>query len=112
MKNISLCRNLGWDRLAYVLAVQLVSILAVIVFYRAEPRVFWPALVAFGGLVAAQIIFWVWTFPANQATTNWSVQPQNWEALRHQWEYSHLTAAVFQTIAIMALFIAVLRRSK
>ena len=62
----------GWNRLAYVLAVELAGMLAVIFLYRAEPRVLWPACIALTGLVAAQIVFWVWTFPANQATANWT----------------------------------------
>jgi hypothetical protein len=101
----------GWNRLAYVLVIQLIGILAVLSLYRGEPRVFWPASVALGGLVAAQVIFWIWTFPANQSTSNWTQQPANWEMLRSQWEYSHLAGAAFQTIAMAALIVAVLRRS-
>jgi hypothetical protein len=101
----------GWDRLAYILAVELAGMLAVIFLYRAEPRVFWPACVALGGLVGAQIVFWIWTFPANQATENWTYQPADWESLRSQWEYSHLAGAGFQTIAMIALIVAVLRRN-
>ena len=66
---------------------------------------------ALGGLVGAQIVFWVWTFPANQATANWTQQPENWEALRAQWEYSHLAGAGFQALAMSALSVAVLRRN-
>ncbi len=40
----------GWNRLAYVLAVELAGMLALIFLYRAEPRVFWPVCVALGGL--------------------------------------------------------------
>jgi hypothetical protein len=36
------------------------------------------ALAAFSCLVAAQIVFWTVTFPANQATHNWTVIPANW----------------------------------
>ena len=101
----------GWDRLAFVLAVELAGMLAVIFLYRAEQRVLWPACIALTGLVAAQLVFWVWTFPANQATANWTQQPENWEALRAQWEYSHLAGAGFQALAMSALSVAVLRRN-
>jgi hypothetical protein len=100
----------GWDRLAYVLAVVLIGMFAVIFLYRAEPRVLGPACLALAGLVGAQVVFWVWTFPTNQATRNWTQQPENWEALRAQWEYSHLAGAGFQTLAMIALIIAVLSR--
>lgn len=101
----------GWNRLAYVLAVQLAGMLAVIFLYRAEPRVFRPACLALACLIGAQVVFWVWTFPANQATVNWTQPPANWEALRAQWEYSHLAGAGFQTLAMIALIVAVLRRN-
>lgn len=103
---------LGWNRLAYLLLIELAGMLAVIFFYRAQPSVLWPALIALSCLVAAQFIFWVFTFPTNQATSNWSQQPENWETLRWQWEYSHLAGAAFQTLAMAALIVAVLRRSR
>jgi hypothetical protein len=100
----------GWNRLAYLLAVELAGMLAVIWLYRAQPRVLWPALAALVCFFIAQAIFWIWTFPANQATSNWTTQPDDWERLRREWEYSHLAGALFQTLAMMALIIAVLRR--
>jgi hypothetical protein len=74
--------------------------------------VFWPSVAALTSLVAAQAVFWIWTFPANQATSNWTTQPVNWETLRRNWEYSHLAGAVFQALAMAALIIAVLRRDR
>jgi hypothetical protein len=100
----------GWFRLAYLLGIELVGILSVIFLYHAKPRVLWSALIALGCLIAAQAVFWIWTYPANQATDNWTIQPDNWEVLRRNWEYSHLTGAVFQALAMAALIIGVLRR--
>ena len=51
-----------------------------------------------------------WTFPANRATSFWTVQPDNWESRRSQWEYSHLAGPAFQTLPMAALIFAVLRR--
>ncbi|KUO55768.1 MAG: hypothetical protein APF80_13340 [Alphaproteobacteria bacterium BRH_c36] len=101
----------GWKQLAYVLAVELAGILAVIVLYRSQRAVFWAALTALGFLVTAQVIFWVWTYPANVATEQWTAQPANWEALRLQWEYSHLAGAAFQVLTMAALIVAVLQRT-
>jgi hypothetical protein len=103
---------LGWNRLAMVLAIEVLAILAVIWLYRAEPRVLRPALLALAGLFAAQAAFWLFTFPANEATRNWSVRPPDWEALRTQWEYSHLAGAIFQLLTFLALTVAVLRRPR
>jgi hypothetical protein len=100
----------GWNRLAYLLAVELISILGVVYLYRGEARVRRPAIWALVCLVAAQVCFWLWTFPANVATDNWTTRPDNWEALRTQWEYSHLAGAAFQVLVVAALIVAVLRR--
>lgn len=100
----------GWNRLAYVLLVQLSGIIAVILLYRGTPAVLWPAVAALAFLLAAQAIFWVWTFPANVSTNNWTEQPASWEQLRQQWEYSHFAGAMFQLLTLSALLIAVLRR--
>jgi hypothetical protein len=35
------------------------------------------------------VIFYFFTYPVNVATQNWTVMPDNWEALRRRWEYSH-----------------------
>ncbi len=100
----------GWDLLGFLLAVQLAGILAVIFLYRRQRSVLWWAVAALAGLVGAQVVFWAFTFPANQATQNWTASPQNWESLRSRWEYSHLAGAGFQVFAMAALIVAVLRR--
>ncbi|MBS0242472.1 MAG: DUF1772 domain-containing protein [Proteobacteria bacterium] len=98
----------GWWQLAYLLAVELVSIVAVIWTGRHRATVFRLGLLALGGLIAAQAIFWVWTFPANAATANWTEAPSNWKALKLQWEYSHAAGAACQLLVFVALILAVL----
>ena len=39
------------------------------------------------------VIFYFFTYPVNVATQNWTVMPDNWEALRRHWEYSHAVNA-------------------
>ncbi|MGE0700917.1 MAG: hypothetical protein AB7O57_17605, partial [Hyphomicrobiaceae bacterium] len=70
----------GWWQLAYVLGLQFVTMLAALVMARDRPRVRSLVVAAILGLVAAQAVFWIWTQPANAATANWTVQPENWEA--------------------------------
>ena len=65
----------GWWQFAYLLGVQFLSMLAVIVLSHGQPRVVWPAVVALACLIAGQVVFWVYTYPANVATTNWTTQP-------------------------------------
>jgi hypothetical protein len=102
----------GWNQLAFVLLIELLSQLAVAVFARREPYVFAGACIAILSLLCAQGVFWVFTYPANVATTNWTVAPANWSWLRDRWEYSHLAGAGFQLIAMSALACAAVARSR
>ena len=62
--------------------------------------------IAAAALIAINlVIFVLFTQPANAATRNWTVQPENWQALRVQWEYSH---AVNAAVTFLALCCAVL----
>ena len=54
----------------------------------------WPALGAAAPILATRAMFFARTFPANQATENWTAIPENWDALRRQWEYSQVNAAL------------------
>ncbi len=101
----------GWNQLAYLLLVQALSLILLAILSRHRPDVFWVIIVAILGLVGAQVVFWIYTYPANVATQNWTVAPDNWEQLRRQWEYSHLSGAIFQLLAMCALIIAALRRT-
>jgi len=56
-------------------------------------------------LALAFAVFFAWTWPANQATANWTLAPPGWEALRLRWEYSHAANAV---ILFLALCLSVL----
>ena len=84
------------------------SLAAVIAFADSDRRLRICAIVALLCLVGAQVLFWVFTYPANAATANWKVQPDNWEALRLQWEYSHAGGAVLQLVAMASLIIGAL----
>ena len=55
----------GWAQLGHVLGLQLVAIRAVVLLARGESAVRSAALVALVCLIAAQVVFRVWTQPAN-----------------------------------------------
>jgi hypothetical protein len=101
----------GWSMLAALLLVELVSMAAVVVMGWRTPPVRFSALIALLCLVGAQALFWIFTFPANAATRNWTVQPDNWQTLRLQWEYSHAGGAVLQIVAVASLIYGALRRA-
>lgn len=51
------------------------------------------ALLAAALILAELAIFYFFTYPVNVTTQNWTLMPDNWEALRRQWEYSHAVNA-------------------
>lgn len=102
----------GWNRLAYLLAVQFLSLAgAIIVSYRTPGVAGWTIL-AMLFLIAAQTVFWIYTYPANVATINWSVVPGDWEAWRRQWEYSHAVGAGLQIGAMASISAAAVARTR
>jgi hypothetical protein len=98
----------GWAWLGIVVVGALISTFLLTILVRARLRQFALACVAFGSVVVTQVIFWMFTFPVNQQTHNWTMLPVNWMTLRERWEYSHATAAVFDFIAFLAVICAVL----
>ncbi|MGE0723717.1 MAG: DUF1772 domain-containing protein [Alphaproteobacteria bacterium] len=96
----------GWNATAALLAVELGAMVVAAVLARRRPAVLRPVVLAIAGLLAAQAVFWVWTFPANTATAQWTAVPADWQALRAQWEWSHAAGALFQLIAMGALSLA------
>jgi hypothetical protein len=89
-----------------------VSSLSLTVMVRKRPKEFALTLFAFLCIMGTQIVFWTFTFPANQLTSNWTVLPDNWMALRSQWEYSHAASAVLNFFALVALIFSVLVQKK
>lgn len=102
----------GWALLGIVVFGALLSALALAVMVRGRRKAFSLALTAFLCIAGTQVLFWTFTFPANQATGNWTTLPENWMALRTQWEYSHAASAVLNLIALVALILSVLVRDQ
>jgi hypothetical protein len=75
---------------------------------RQARKTFIFALIAFLCLVGTQVVFWTYTYPANQATNNWTILPENWAELRRQWEVSHAVSAVLNFIALAMVISSVL----
>jgi hypothetical protein len=100
----------GWALFGIVLFGALAVNLAQTIVLRRLGRSFSFALASFLLIAAALVIFFVWTFPTNQATNNWTVVPTNWNKLRSQWEYSHAANAVVTFAALVCVVIAVIRQ--
>src|SRR5690242_19746593 len=91
----------GWAWAGVVIFAAIFANFASAFLTRHNRRQFWLSLAA-GLLIAATLaIFFIWTFPANQATGNWTSVPGDWERLRSQWEYSHAANALITFIALL-----------
>ena len=98
----------GWALLGIVVIGAMVFTFVLAVLSRGRGRTFALALIGFLCIVGTQVIFWTFTFPANQATANWTTLPENWAALRTQWEYSHAASAVLNLVAFVSVAVSVL----
>jgi hypothetical protein len=87
------------------------SILANAVAALASRTQFWPFVLAALAtllMLGTLAIFFAFTFTANQATSNWTVVPDDWQYLRRQWELSHAVNAVITLVAFCSLSLSVL----
>jgi hypothetical protein len=98
----------GWALLGIVLIGAALANFALAIFIRGQHTPFVFTLVSLLCLLATLAIFFAFTFPANQATDNWTAVADNWQQLRWQWEMSHAVNAVITFIAFCSLTISLL----
>lgn len=98
----------GWALFGVVLIGALVVNLVLELMLRRRRRPFWLALAAFICVAGTLAVFFTWTYPANQATSNWTLAPDNWRELRTRWEYAHAAGAVLTFIALCCVTLSVL----
>jgi len=102
----------GWALLGVLIVAALASMIAFAWLARRSPAVLYWVLTAVVCIVAAQAVFWMFTFPANAATNNWTEIPENWQSLRVRWEYSHAVGSILTLAALMALIASLLVRTR
>jgi hypothetical protein len=83
----------GWALFGIVLCGAIAANLASAVMLRRQRVPLLLALAAFAAMAGVLAVFFAWTYPANQATSNWTVVPADWQELRVRWEYSHAVSA-------------------
>jgi hypothetical protein len=90
----------GWALLGIVLIAALLANLLSAIVARSQkmPVLFAATATVLLGVTLA--VFFTWTFPVNQVTDNWTVAPDDWQALRAKWEYSHATNAGLTFLAL------------
>jgi phosphoglycerol transferase MdoB-like AlkP superfamily enzyme len=100
----------GWWIAGLLLPAALIANLALMFSVRVDRPAFFLAMAAAGLIALNLAIFVIWTQPANAVTQNWTLQPENWQALRTQWEYSHAVNAAVTLLAFGCATLAALRR--
>ena len=101
----------GWALFGIVLFGALFANLALAWSLRGQ-RAFVFVAICLGCLVANLVIFFAFTFPANQATNNWTEVPADWQQLRWQWEVSHALNALIAFGGFCSLAISMLVKEK
>jgi hypothetical protein len=90
----------GWALFGILIFAAIGANLLLALMLRRRDKPFWWALGAGLMLTGTLLIFFGWTYPANQATHNWTVVAANWERLRTQWELSHAANAILTFVAL------------
>jgi hypothetical protein len=98
----------GWAWFGIVDLAALVINAVLAVRLRRQRPAFYFAMIAALCFVVFFAIFFTWTFPANQATANWTTLPDDWSSLRMAWEYSHAANAVVMLVALCSVTLAVI----
>ncbi|RWY78987.1 hypothetical protein [Rhizobium sp. WSM1325] len=99
----------GWWIVRLLLPLALLANIGNAVALRADGTAMMLSIAAAALIALNLIIFMVFTQPANAATENWTVQPENWESLRAQWEYSHAINAAVTLLAFCCATLASIR---
>lgn len=97
----------GWALFGIVVVAAIAAAIVFAWMTRRLPRVFRLALAGLACLLAAQALFWIFTYPANVVTNNWTVMPDDWAVLRARWEYSHAAGALL-TFGALGAYVAAL----
>ena len=98
----------GWSLFGFVLIPAIVMNLLLAAMLRGRGISFLLAVVAFLCMATTLASFFIWVYPANVATDNWSTIPADWESLRAQWEYTHAANAIITFIALCAVAFSIL----
>ena len=94
---------LGWAfPTGTALICAILTSLALTIVTRGQGAAFRLSVAAFVLITATIVVFFIWMQPANRATANWTVVPENWLALRTHWEYSHAANAMMTFLALSA----------
>jgi hypothetical protein len=100
----------GWALWGVVQLAALGAVVALAVDARRDPRRFRLAVLGVAAILVFFAVIFTWTWPANQATLNWTRTHPDWEQLRRSWEVSHALNAVILLLGFGAVVSAAMDR--
>jgi hypothetical protein len=103
----------GWALLGVLVGLAIIFDIWLASIISRPGSAFTFTLVGVISIVATQVVFWIWTYPMNGLTENWTRMPPDLERARAQWEYSHAASAVLTLVAFTCIVLAsVIERSE
>ena len=95
----------NWVLVSLVLFPAMLFNIVLAYLLRGEVTAFYLAVAGCLCVAATLVVFFIWTYPGNVATKNWTVVPASWENLRARWEHSHAFNALlcFVSFCLMTL---------
>ncbi|MGH6835047.1 MAG: DUF1772 domain-containing protein [Methylocella sp.] len=100
----------GWSLFGAVLISALAFNTTLAILLRGQGMSFYLAGAAAFCIGTTLAIFFAQIYPVNQLTNNWTVVPENWIALRLQWEIAHATNAAITFLALCCVTAAALAK--
>jgi hypothetical protein len=93
----------GWALFGFAIAGAFATVSLHTYLVRRNNAAFTWSVASLACIASGQLVFWLFTYPVNVETVNWTVMPADFEAARDQWEYSHAVGSAFSFLAIIAL---------
>ncbi len=90
----------GWALFGIIIVAAFAANIGHAVRVRRTRSAFALSLAAAALIAAGLMAFFVWTYPANRATANWTAAPTQWDTLRTDWEYGHAANAAATFLAL------------
>jgi hypothetical protein len=93
----------GWALFGLAIAGAFAAVSLHTYLVRRNNAAFTWSVASLACVAAGQLVFWLFTYPINVETMNWTVMPADFESARDQWEYSHAVGSLFSFLAIITL---------
>jgi hypothetical protein len=95
-----------WAFFGAIIIAAFIANLAVTILLWRRRASFWLPGIACLCIAASLAVFFIWVYPTNLATRDWTDIPANWDELRTRWEFGHLAGAGLIFVALCLTTVA------